>query len=87
MKKVTKLLLTASMLAGSLGSSFAGRLTGNVVFSASLNGSQEIPAVTTNAIGIATFTINSTWDTMCINMTVNGLSGVMTGAHVHKSAM
>ena len=64
----------------------ATHLSANLLLSARLDGAQEVPAVTTDAMGVASFTLNPTRDTMCVNISVNGLSGPVTGAHVHEGA-
>jgi hypothetical protein len=61
----------------------AQNFTGNLMFSANLDGTQETPPVSTQATGIAGFTLNSTHDTLCVNVSVIGLSGSITGAHLH----
>jgi hypothetical protein len=58
--------------------------TSNILFVAKLTGDQEVPPVTTSAIGEASFAMNSTHDTMCINVTVKGLSGPIMQAHIHE---
>ncbi len=65
----------------------ANHLSGNLTFSAKLTGEQEVPAVNTDAVGIASFTLNATMDTLCIHASVNGLSGEITGAHIHEGAI
>ncbi|MFN3950810.1 MAG: CHRD domain-containing protein [Thermaurantimonas sp.] len=62
----------------------AGHLKDNLLVSAKLDGAQEVPAVSTNALGVASFMINATRDTICVNITVTGLSGPITGIHVHE---
>lgn len=64
----------------------AGHLSDELTLSAKLTGGAEVPAVTTNALGVGSFTINSTWDTVFVNVAVNGLSGDITGAHIHLGA-
>ena len=52
-------------------------------FTASLTGDQEVPALTTSASGTAALT----WDSRGLHyrITVNGLSGAITGAHFHNA--
>ncbi len=64
----------------------ANHLSGKLLFAARFTGSQEVPPVTTNATGVGTFFLNATMDTLCVNITVNGLSGSITGAHIHTGA-
>ena len=79
------LKLSAAVLGFSVISSVhAGHLSDKLLISAKLDGTQEVPSVTTNALGVASFTLNSTWDTLCVNISVNGLSGAITGIHVHE---
>src|SRR5262245_25065066 len=63
---------------------FSSNLSSNLTFSAKLTGDQEVPAVVTNAVGVASFVFNSTRDTLCIHASVNGLSGAITLAHIHE---
>ncbi len=58
--------------------------TGNLLFSSKLDGAQETPAVATSAIGVASFVLNPTHDTMCVSVSVTGLSGPITSAHIHE---
>jgi Cu/Zn superoxide dismutase len=53
---------------------------------ATLSGSQEVPAVTTNATGIANVTFSDDYTTFKIQATVTGLSAAITGAHIHAGA-
>lgn len=58
-----------------------------LMITAWLNGQQEVPAVTTNAEGVAAFTLNSSWDTLFYNIATKGMSGPITGIHVHTGKM
>lgn len=64
----------------------ADHLSAKYLFAARMNGGQEVPAVTTNALGLATFYLNATQDTLCVEMTATGLSGSITGIHIHDGA-
>lgn len=66
--------------------SYADHLSGKFLFAARMNGGQEVPAVTTNALGLATFYLNDERDTLCFEMTATGLSGAITGIHIHDGA-
>ncbi len=50
---------------------------------AEMNGDNEVPPVTTDAIGIATVYIDEDRSRATVNVTVSGLSGPITGAHIH----
>jgi len=80
MKKVCTLFMAGLFISLQ---SFASNLSSNLTLSAKLTGDQEVPAVTTNAIGVASFVFNANRDTLCIHASVNGLSGAITLAHIH----
>ncbi len=62
-------------------------LSSGTALSATLEGSQESPAVATTAKGTATLSLSSVGGTaLSYALTVNGLSGAMTGAHFHVGA-
>ncbi|MFY9310590.1 MAG: CHRD domain-containing protein [Bacteroidia bacterium] len=83
MKKITCKLLLGFSAFCALG---AQAMEGHLLLSAKLDGMQSVPMVTTTAVGVASFRLNETWDTMCVNISVNGLSGPITGIHVHEGA-
>jgi len=56
-------------------------------YTASLNGAQEVPAVTTNAYGLGVFNLSKSGYKLQIKVVVQGLSGVITGAHLHNAAV
>jgi hypothetical protein len=62
---------------------FGAHLSDNLLVTARLSGAQEVPAVTTSATGVAGFSINSSKDSLCIDIIVVGLSGPITGIHIH----
>jgi len=59
--------------------------TGEIMFTSILTGEAEVPAVNTEARGVATFNMNGTMDTLFVNGTFAGLSGKVTGAHIHEA--
>jgi len=67
--------------------STAAHLSGNLLLTAKMTGDQEVPAVTTSAVGLGSFFLNENMDTLCINITAINLSGPITGIHVHQGAM
>lgn len=87
MKKQILRLITAGCFALISATSFAGHLQDNLLFSAKLNGAQQTPAITTNAMGVGSFMLNNMRNELCINVAVNGLSGPITAAHIHEGAM
>ncbi len=86
MKKIRPIILLAVMALMS-STTFANHLSGNMLFSALFSGDQEVPVVETDATGVGGFFINASMDTLCISITVNGLSGPITGAHIHSGMM
>jgi hypothetical protein len=64
----------------------ADHLRPHLLFSARLDGAQQVPAVTTDAKGIASFVLNNTRDTLFVNASFIGLSGSVTGVHLHTGA-
>ena len=82
MKKFTLLTtLLVSLLISTTAS--AAHLREHLLLAAKMDGAQEVPAVVTNAIGIASFMLNPTRDTVCVDITVTGLSGPLVGIHIH----
>ena len=81
-----KLLLT---IIGSAFTAFAAnaiQLGDKLLLAAKLNGNQEVPAVNTPAIGVASFLLNGAHDSLCVSVTFTGLSSAVTGAHIHNGA-
>lgn len=64
----------------------ADHLSAKYLFAARMNGGQEVPAVSTNALGLGFFYLNDTRDTLCFEMTATGLSGAISGIHIHDGA-
>ena len=58
-------------------------LSDKILLTAKLEGAQEVPAVATNAVGVASVFLNSMRDSACINASFTGLSGPVTGMHIH----
>ncbi len=81
-KKILVLCLTLSTF-----SAFSAHLKSHMLLSAKMEGSQEVPAVTGSGIGIASLLFNPTRDTLCINITFNGLSTAPSGFHIHQGAI
>ena len=83
MKQIlTRLLLLCALLGSS--TAFADHLRAHLLLGATLNGAQEVPAVTTPARGAVSFTLNPTRDTLFISGSFSGLSGPITMAHTHN---
>jgi hypothetical protein len=56
----------------------------NLLFSAKLEGAEVVPAITTNAKGIASLMLNKTRDSIAVNMSFNGLSGIPTNVWLYQ---
>jgi hypothetical protein len=81
-----KLLFTIITSAFTVYTASALRLGDKLLLTAKLTGDQEVPAVSTPALGVASFLLNGTHDTLCVSATVTGLSSAITGAHLHLGA-
>ena len=57
--------------------------TGPISFTASLDGSQETPAVTTSASGTAWFVLSSDFSSLAYNITYARLQGSFSASHFH----
>lgn len=56
-------------------------------FVTELMGVNEVPAVLTNAYGVAELKLNGDRNEISVEVTTSGLSGPITGAHIHKGPM
>ncbi|MDX5320893.1 MAG: CHRD domain-containing protein, partial [Bacteroidota bacterium] len=82
-----KLYILTLALVVSAVNSFAAHLGPQILFTAELNGSQEVPPVAGNATGVASFYLNATRDTLCVRASWHGLTGEASGVHIHSGAM
>lgn len=85
MRMFTRLLAVVATIACTI-PAYADHLSGKYLFAARMNGAQQVPSVTTNALGLGIFHLNDTRDTLCFEMTATGLSGAITGIHIHEGA-
>lgn len=81
-----KLLFTIIGSAFTVVSANAFQLGDKLLLAAKLTGDQEVPAVVTPAIGVGSFLLNGSHDSICINVTFTGLSSTVTGAHIRSGA-
>ena len=79
--------LAATLLLAAPRLALADHLHAHLLMTARLSGDQETPAVATAAQGVAAFTLNETRDTLFVQAAFSGLSGAITGAHVHEGAV
>jgi hypothetical protein len=82
MKKIVSLFAAVAFMATT--QVHARDLSSGLTFASKLNGAQEVPAVTTNAIGVASLFLNSHRDSAFVNITVSKLSGPITGIRIHQ---
>lgn len=86
MKKSLRLLSLGLISLLSIGNLNA-QMSDNLLFTAQLSGSQEVPAVATNGVGVGTFMLNNQRNELCITVSVANLSGPITAAHIHDGAV
>ncbi len=55
----------------------------NILIASRMNGGNEVPAVATDAIGVATVSFNDDYTEATINMSVTNLSSQFQGVHIH----
>lgn len=85
MKKFTKVLSLMLALSSITSITQADHLADRLLFSARLNGANIIPTpIMNNASGVAGLMLNSTRDTLYMNFSATGLSGAITGFHIHE---
>ncbi len=63
----------------------AEHLSSHLSFTANLMGDQEVPAVSSDAQGVGIFTLDEKMSTLYINVSLNNLSGPITGIHIHEA--
>ncbi len=63
----------------------ADHLSSHLLFTAQLRGDQEVPAVTTNARGVASFSLDEKKTTLYLHVSLSNLSGPVTGIHIHDA--
>lgn len=56
----------------------------NILLAAALTGDDEVPAVTTDAVALATVYFDEDRTKAKVNVTATGLSGPITGIHIHE---
>ncbi|MEZ4886523.1 MAG: CHRD domain-containing protein [Chitinophagales bacterium] len=61
--------------------------SGDLLIAGKLSGASEVPPVMTDAVGVTSFLLNDSQDAIEVNVSVNGLSGPITGIHVHEGAV
>jgi hypothetical protein len=81
-----KKLITLTTLLLLVATFAVAQTNGKLLITAKLSGDQEVPAVSTNASGVAGLLLNENRDSLFINITVAKLSGPITGIHIHEGA-
>ncbi|MCB0664853.1 MAG: CHRD domain-containing protein [Saprospiraceae bacterium] len=59
---------------------------GRLLFTGRLSGSNEVPAATTEAVGVVGILLSEDMATASVNLSINGLTGDFTGVHLHEAA-
>lgn len=62
------------------------RITNGIPFSISLDGSQDVPSISTGATGTGWAELDTTGSNLNYNITIAGLSSNLTGSHFHDGA-
>ena len=62
----------------------AAHLQAHLLFSAKMNGAQQVPVNSSTALGLGSLTLNSTRDTLCVHASWTGLGSALTGIHIHS---
>jgi hypothetical protein len=76
----------ATLVAAGLAGCAQMRGSGQQLFEASLTGAQEVPPVATTGSGTADVRYNTGTNMLSWSVTHSGLSGPLTGAHIHGPA-
>lgn len=84
MKTRNLLLVLVTVCLVALGAR-ADHLHDHILVAARMDGGQEVPAVSTDALGVGSLTISPGMDSICVNIAVTGLSGPLTGIHIHEA--
>ncbi len=87
MNTMYKTILAMLIMCTAFLHSAANHLSSELLVTAKLTGDQEVPPVSTSAVGLASFTMNEDMDSVNFNIVVNGLSGPITGIHIHEGMM
>src|SRR6187431_197263 len=77
------LLFVCILFSGTANLLYAGDLSSQLLFSAKMTGDQEVPALTLDAQGLGIFTLDEKRTTLYVNVSLNNLSGPITGIHIH----
>jgi len=80
-----KKIITSFMLLFSVAVVNAHVFVDQILISAKIDGTQQVPTVTTSATGVAGLFLNGNRDTLCVNINFTGLSGAPTGIHIHDA--
>lgn len=78
------LLFVSILFVGMTNMLHADHLSSHLQFSAKMSGANEVPAVLSDAQGIGIFTLDEAKTTLYINVSLNNLSGPITGMHIHE---
>lgn len=62
----------------------AANMRAHLLFSATMDGAQQVPAVPTTAQGVGGLTLSPGRDTLCVNVSWTGLSSPLIGLHIHQ---
>ena len=77
------LLITAMAIATSLVLSAPAAYADTITFTATLNGALEVPPAGSAGTGFATVVLNTTANTLFVDVTFSGLTSGTTASHIH----
>jgi Cu/Zn superoxide dismutase len=77
---------TAANGAGEIRGQITSIASGSKGFTSKVKGDQEVPTVSTTAMGTGAFALNAAKSELTFDITATGLSGPITGAHIHNAA-
>ena len=77
------LLVAAMAIATSLALSIPAAYADTITFTAVLSGALEVPPTPSTGTGFATVVLNTTANTMFVDVLFSGLTGTTTASHIH----
>jgi CHRD domain/PEP-CTERM motif len=80
------LLAAAMAIAMTMVLSTPAAYADTITFNTTLSGSNEVPPTASAATGFATIVLNTTANTLFVNVTFSGLTGTTTASHIHCCA-
>ena len=83
MKRFSVFLTPVLVFLFSLATVAQEHMRGHILLTAKMEGAQEVPPVGTQGVGVATLKLYPTQDSICLAISMAGLTGPITGIHIH----